>query len=158
MSKNGHGDVHDLSPVARPLRVLIVDGNTAIRRTLREALEGARYQVSEATDGADALTILGLLQERVVALLGADLPDMDIGDVLTAIRTLPHLQAAGHGYLLMADTTSATSLAAYRAAQVLHMPIVARPPHVQELLHNLARAVVRMVTSAPASSPDSPSA
>ena len=134
-------------PTARPLCVLIVDGNAAIRRHIRETLEAARYQVLEATDGADALTILCLLRERAVALIGAELPDMRLAEVLGAIRTLPDLRSAGHVYLLMsdADATATVPVAVHQAAEVVTEPILSRPPRVHELYHHLACAVVRMV-------------
>jgi CheY-like chemotaxis protein len=126
------------------LCLLVVDGNAEIRRCVRELLEAARYRVLEAGDGADALTILALTRERVVVLIGAELPDMDAAAVLEAIPTSPATREMGHVCLVMADAGAAQ----HGAVRAIDVPILSRPPQAPELYREVASAVVRMVAPA----------
>jgi CheY-like chemotaxis protein len=126
------------------LCLLIVDGSAEIRRRVRELLEAARYRVLEAGDGADALTILALIRERVVVLIGAELPDMNSAAAPEAIRTSAVTREMGHVYLVMADAGAAQ----HGAVQAIDVPILSRPPQAPELYREVASAVVRMVAPA----------
>ncbi len=85
-------------------RVLVVDDEKNIRRTLRMVLEGPGYQVSEAATGEEALR---LLDEEDIELIILDirLPEMSGIEVLEQIRKrpgferLPAIMISGHASL-----------------------------------------------------------
>ena len=64
--------------------ILIVDDDPNIREVVRFTLESGGYQVTEARDGAEALTIFG---ERVIDLIVLDIV-MPESDGLTVCRTI----------------------------------------------------------------------
>lgn len=66
-------------------RVLVVDDEAAVRRFLRNLLEGAGFIVLEAATGIEALDLLKKKHPDVV-LLDLRLPDMTGVDVLTVLR------------------------------------------------------------------------
>ncbi|HEY7358104.1 MAG TPA: response regulator, partial [Ktedonobacterales bacterium] len=57
--------------------ILIVDDDSAIRDTLREALEDEGYEVAEAADGIAGLERLRASQENMVVLLDQLMPKLD---------------------------------------------------------------------------------
>ena len=76
------------APVSKP-RVLVVDDDKAVRESLRRSLEFNGYQVSLASDGAEAL-----------AAIAAASPDVVVMDVmmprLDGLEATRALRAAGH--------------------------------------------------------------
>ena len=82
-----------------PARILVVDDEDALRRLLREYLESNGFQVEEAPDGADALTIArGRIFDAII--LDLMLPDMSGHEVVDEMRnegvTTPILMLTGH--------------------------------------------------------------
>jgi two-component system, cell cycle response regulator DivK len=71
-----------------PVRILIVEDHPTMREAMRLVLEGEGYEVSEATDGPEALeAIRGALPDLV--FLDQHLPGQSGGEVLQAIRADP---------------------------------------------------------------------
>jgi CheY-like chemotaxis protein len=66
-----------LVPARAVLSVLVVDDTSEVRSLMRRILEGAGYQVREAADGVQALSILG--ESTSVSAVVADIrmPKMD---------------------------------------------------------------------------------
>jgi two-component system KDP operon response regulator KdpE len=64
---------------------LVIDDEVQIRRLLKVALEGANYQVREATTGQEGLTKVANRRPDVI-LLDLGLPDMDGVTVLKRLR------------------------------------------------------------------------
>jgi two-component system KDP operon response regulator KdpE len=69
---------------AGPLRILIVDDESPIRKLLRMGLTTQGYQVLEATNGKTALELLGKEPDLVILDLG--LPDIQGHELLRMIR------------------------------------------------------------------------
>ena len=69
---------------AAPPRVLVVDDEPPIRKLLRMGLSAHGYQVIEATNGKNALELLGKSPDIIVLDLG--LPDIQGHDLLRMIR------------------------------------------------------------------------
>jgi DNA-binding response OmpR family regulator len=74
-----------ISSVESPRKVLIVDGDSSIRRDVRAACAQDGYQVLEAESGADALRELGASHPSLV-LLEVALPDGSGFDVCRELR------------------------------------------------------------------------
>ena len=76
---------------AAPRRILVVDDEPAIRRFLRTSLSAQGYQVADAVNGTDALTLLARGDVDLL-VLDLGLPDIDGVDVLQSIRASgPHV-------------------------------------------------------------------
>lgn len=81
-------------------KILIIDDEKSIRKTLREILEYEKYQVDEAADGSEGL---GLIQKNKydVILCDIKMPKMDGIEVLDRIMQLatdvPVVMISGHG-------------------------------------------------------------
>jgi two-component system, OmpR family, KDP operon response regulator KdpE len=69
---------------AAPPRVLVVDDEPPIRKLLRLGLSAHGYQVIEATNGKNALELLGKSPDMIILDLG--LPDIQGHDLLRMIR------------------------------------------------------------------------
>jgi two-component system, OmpR family, KDP operon response regulator KdpE len=69
---------------AAPARVLVIDDEPPIRKLLRMGLSAHGYQVIEATNGKNALELLGKSPDMIILDLG--LPDIQGHDLLRMIR------------------------------------------------------------------------
>jgi two-component system KDP operon response regulator KdpE len=69
---------------AAPPRVLVVDDEPPIRKLLRMGLSAHGYRVTEATNGKNALELLGKSPDIIILDLG--LPDIQGHDLLRMIR------------------------------------------------------------------------
>ena len=74
------------SPVAGKQRVLVVDDDKAVRESLRRSLEFNGYEVSLATDGAEALAGIGATDPDVV-IMDVMMPRLDGIETTRALRT-----------------------------------------------------------------------
>ncbi len=77
--------VEESPPMASAARVLVVDDEHALRRLLRLYLEKEGYEVVEADDGLDALSLLRL-GGLDLALVDVMLPELDGFEVVRRIR------------------------------------------------------------------------
>ena len=82
--------------------VLVVDDDESIRRLLLRVLKGAGYQVLEAWNGTQALTVSREHQDRIDLLVtDVVMPEMDgfvLAEILEALRpTTPVLYVTGNG-------------------------------------------------------------
>jgi two-component system chemotaxis response regulator CheY len=67
---------------------LVVDDSSVIRKVARRILEGMKFEITEAADGAEAL---GKCQEKFpdVVLLDWNMPNMDGIQFLRTLRKMP---------------------------------------------------------------------
>jgi two-component system nitrogen regulation response regulator NtrX len=81
-------------------KILIIDDEKSIRKTLREILEYEKYQVDEASDGAEGI---GMIQKDKydIVLCDIKMPKMDGIEVLDKVMQLsadiPVVMISGHG-------------------------------------------------------------
>jgi CheY-like chemotaxis protein len=78
--------------VDRPLRVLLVDDNDALRENLAECLEAEGHQVTAACDGNDAMGLLTHQARPDVVVLDLVMPGLDGCEVAAAVRRSPTLR------------------------------------------------------------------
>lgn len=81
-------------------KILIIDDEKSIRKTLREILEYEKYQVEEAADGAEGLAMIQKGKFDII-LCDIKMPKMDGMEVLDKILQLssdtPVVMISGHG-------------------------------------------------------------
>jgi two-component system, chemotaxis family, chemotaxis protein CheY len=112
-------------------RVLVVDDSALSRRTLRQMLEAAGYDVAEAEDGLSALERY-FLEKPDVVLLDLVMKGMYGLDVLTKIR---ELDAEAKVVVVSADIqTSSQELVAHAGAKAF----ITKPFDKAEILEALS--------------------
>ncbi|MBK8700423.1 MAG: sigma-54-dependent Fis family transcriptional regulator [Saprospiraceae bacterium] len=108
-------------------RILIVDDDVSIRRTLREILEFESYQVDESPDGLDALVKVKQ-QAYDVIILDIKMPKMDGMEAIERIQVLspdvPIVMISGHANI---DT-------AVEAVKKGAFDFIQKPPDLNRLL------------------------
>ena len=92
-------------------RILLVDDDRALRHVLSALLQDAGHRVESASDGPEALEMLGEGATFDLVLLDIGLPSMNGLDVLARARGLP---APPLVIVMTADDTSATLLEAVK--------------------------------------------
>jgi two-component system chemotaxis response regulator CheY len=68
------------------MRVLVVDDSSTMRSVLKLYLRGAGFEVLDAKDGRDALSVLESSESVDLALIDWNMPVMGGFELLTAIR------------------------------------------------------------------------
>ncbi len=115
-------------------RVLIVDDEQSIRRTLREILEFEKYDVDEAGDGLECLVKLKRAKYDVV-VMDIKMPKMDGMDALERIQLLapdtPVVMISGHANI---DT-------AVDAVKKGAFDFISKPPDLNRMLITLRNAM-----------------
>lgn len=121
--------------------VLVVDDDEQIRESLRLVLEDAGYQVQEAADGLQAVSLLQAAPQPLVVLLDLVLPDSasDHMSVLAAVKVEPVL--ARHRYVAV------TALDASRFTPPLRdllaatcLAVVAKPFDIDDIVSVVRQA------------------
>ena len=115
-------------------KVLIVDDEAAIRRTLREILQFEKYEVDEATDGLDGLVKVKQKSYDVI-LLDIKMPKMDGMEALERMQELapdtPVIMISGHG-------TIETAVDAVKKGA---FDFLSKPPDLNRLLITVRNAL-----------------
>jgi len=121
-------------------RVLVIDDERSILRTLRINLTARKYEVATAADGASGLAAMAHVRPDVL-ILDLGLPDMDGADVIKGVRG----QASTPIIVLSAAGQESTKVAALDAGADDYLT---KPFGMDELLARL-RAAVRRASPAP---------
>ncbi|TXB64116.1 sigma-54-dependent transcriptional regulator [Phaeodactylibacter luteus] len=115
-------------------RVLIVDDEQSIRRTLRDILEFEKYEVEEAVDGMDALVKLKRAAYDVI-IMDIKMPKMDGMEALERVQILapdtPVVMISGHANI---DT-------AVEAVKKGAFDFISKPPDLNRLLITIRNAM-----------------
>jgi len=114
-------------------KILVVDDESSIRRTLKEILEFEKHDVDIASNGVDALS---MAKENVydVVLLDIKMPEMDGIEVLEKLMSfseVPVIMISGHGTI---DT-------AVEAIKKGAYDFIVKPPNLNRLLIAVRNAV-----------------
>ncbi len=115
-------------------KILVIDDEQAIRRSLSEILTFEGFDISEATDGAEGLMMIGENNYDCI-LCDIKMPSMDGIEVLEAAKVLrpdiPFIVISGHGNLETA--VEAVRKGAY--------DYISKPPDLNRLLITLRNAI-----------------
>jgi DNA-binding NtrC family response regulator len=115
-------------------RILIIDDEKAIRKTMREILEYESYQVEEAENGLDGLNLLRE-EDFDAALLDIKMPKMDGLEVLETLLKekidVPIIMISGH----------ATVDIAVDAVKKGAFDFISKPPDLNRLLITIRNAM-----------------
>lgn len=115
-------------------KILIVDDEASIRRTLRDILEFEKYEVEDAKDGIEALTKLKQNTYDVV-ICDIKMPKMDGMEVLERVEVLapdtPVIMISGHGNI---ET-------AVEAVKKGAFDYISKPPDLNRLLITIRNAM-----------------
>jgi len=120
----------------RAARILVVDDEAGMRRSVGIKLRRAGHLVDEVASGAEALTVLTRDVFDVV------LSDLRMGDVsgLDVLEATKRLSPQSEVILMTAYGTIETAVAAMRAGA---FDFVTKPFQIEELLHRVERAIER---------------
>ncbi|MEM6380833.1 MAG: sigma-54 dependent transcriptional regulator, partial [Bacteroidota bacterium] len=115
-------------------KILLVDDEKSIRKTLREILEFEKFEITEAADGLDALAQVKKTTFDVI-LLDIKMPKMDGMDTLERLQILvpdiPVIMISGHG-------TIETAVDAVRKGA---FDFISKPPDLNRLLITIRNAM-----------------
>ncbi len=111
-------------------KILLVDDDAGFRLTTCEALNGAGFQMIEATCGSDAIA-MALQQKPALILLDVLMPDMDGYEVCQRLRSLDPLKQTP--ILMVTGLEDSDSIEqAYRSGAT---GFVTKPVQLSQLLH-----------------------
>jgi DNA-binding NtrC family response regulator len=114
-------------------RILVVDDESSIRRTLKDILEFEKHQVEVASNGQEALDFIND-EDFDVVLLDIKMPEMDGMEVLeriTKMKDIPVVMISGHG-------TIETAVEAIRKGAY---DFIVKPPDLNRLLVIVRNAI-----------------
>jgi two-component system, NtrC family, nitrogen regulation response regulator NtrX len=115
-------------------KILIVDDEKAIRRTIKEILEYEKYTVDEAEDGVQALEMIQK-EDYDVAFFDIKMPKLDgmelLGKVMEIKPELPVIMISGHG-------TIDTAVEAVKKGAYDYLP---KPPDLNRLIISVRNAL-----------------
>ncbi len=126
-------------PPTRP-RVLVVDDDRAVRESLRRSLEFNGYDVTLASDGAEALVVLGSLHPDVV-VMDVMMPRLD------GIETTRTLRTAGNDVPILVLTARDAVGDRVEGLDAGADDYLTKPFALQELLARLRALLRRVVPS-----------
>lgn len=128
--------VNVVRPASQPGVVLVADDERVIRRLARVTLERAGFEVLEACDGVEAVSVFRANADRVgVVLLDSMMPNLAGAEVLSKIRTMRPEQpvVVSSGYTREADVPAGERPTAY----------LPKPWRAEELVRVIQGAVQR---------------
>jgi len=114
-------------------KILVIDDESSIRRTLKEILGFEKYEVDLASNGMDGLELAKATAYDVI-LLDIKMPEMDGMEVLDALQLFtdcPVIMISGHGTIETA--VEAIKKGAY--------DFIVKPPDLNRLLITLRNAI-----------------
>ena len=123
-----------------PKRILVVDDESLVRWSLRERLSKDGHEVTEASNGREAETIVK--REPVdLALLDLRLPDMD---GLEATRAIRDAESQGQGHIpIIGVTAHALQGARARCLEAGMDDHISKPFHSTHLFETVERISAR---------------
>lgn len=121
------------------MSVLIVDDDAATRKAIAFVMEDEGFTVLQASNGAEALAVLGTVHEPLVVLLDWMMPVMDGLEVLRAVGTEPE-RLGRHAYLFMSDAFPAGLRQVAALPQAVRVSVLIKPFTIALLIEKVAEA------------------
>ncbi len=125
------------------MSVLIVDDDAATRKAIALVMEDEGYTVLQASNGAEALGVLGTVHEPLVVLLDWMMPVMDGLEVLHAVATEPE-RLGQHGYVFMSDAFPAGLSQVAALPQAVRVSVLIKPFTIALLIEKVAEAAANI--------------
>jgi CheY-like chemotaxis protein len=125
--------------------VLVVDDDHAIRNSLRLMLEDEGYAVVEAGDGVEAMRVLRGAERPMVVLLDIMMPRMGGEEVVREVSRDARLQS-NNAFVVITANRHALSTAFQRQLTDMSIPILDKPPDIDDVIAHVARAEQRLPT------------
>ena len=120
--------------------VLVVDDDRNLRRLVAVALEAEGYDVLKAQNGIEALNVMCTTMQPLVVLLDLQMPQLGGAGVLGAVTADKKLTTRNR-YMLMTGNSRNLPVALANLLVSLHVPILAKPFKVDQLLEMVAQSV-----------------
>ncbi|HEV8190515.1 MAG TPA: response regulator [Ktedonobacterales bacterium] len=125
-------------------QILIADDSPSIRQLVRAMLQSEGYTLQEATDGAEALTVLRAADAPMVVLLDYEMPNLTGEGVLRAVADDSKGLLAANEYIVIsahADTFPESFIDLLRH---LSIRVLKKPFEREQLVPLVAQAIVRL--------------
>jgi CheY-like chemotaxis protein len=120
--------------------VLVVDDDRNLLRLVAVALEAEGYVVLKAQNGIEALNLLGTASQPLLVLLDLQMPQLGGAGVLGEVTADKKLTTRNR-YLLMTGYSSNLPVALANLLILLHVPVLAKPFKVDQLVEMVAQTV-----------------
>jgi CheY-like chemotaxis protein len=124
--------------------VLAVDDDRNIQQMLQLVLEDAGYEVVQAFDGQEALEYLRTTSVPHVVLLDLNMPRLDGIALLNVVAQDSLLSTRNAFVLVTAHSQRLISASTLEFLTRLAIPIVCKPFRIDDLLHEVERALTRL--------------
>ncbi len=141
----GYGGALSAASAATHSPVLVVDDDHAIRNSLRLMLEDEGYAVVEARDGLEAMRVLRGAERPMVVLLDIMMPRMTGEEVLREVSRDARLQS-NNAFVVITANRHALSTAFRHQLTGMGIPILDKPPDIEDVIAHVARAELRLPT------------
>jgi CheY-like chemotaxis protein len=128
-------------------QVLVVDDSLSIRQLVRSMLEPEGYELSEATDGVEALASLRSAPRPVVVLLDYQMPNMNGGDVLKTVAS-EGAPLSAHEFIMLSANVSTFPEDFIELLRHLSIRILSKPVDKSVLVSAVAQAADRLASPA----------
>lgn len=124
-------------------RILVIDDEPHIRRMMRLTLEAAGYEVEEAKDGAEGLSLYGDGSSWAAVILDQRMPGMD------GLETLRELKSQNRDARVVMATAYASIELAVDAMKLGATDFVRKPMTPEVLRNALTTALTKSTTALP---------
>jgi CheY-like chemotaxis protein len=120
--------------------VLVVDDDRNLLRLVAVALEAEGYVVLKAQNGIEALNLLCTASQPLLVLLDLQMPQLGGAGVLGEV-TADKKMTTRNRYMLMTGHSRNLPLALANLLILLHVPVLAKPFKVDQLVEMVAQTV-----------------
>ena len=128
----------------RVVRVLVVDDDRAIRETLKAALQDEGYSVAEASNGAQALSLLRDAHDSYVVLLDLRMPVMGGAKLLETVAADDRL-VARHAYTIITANPDVVPAAQAATHGRFSVPVILKPFDLDDVLEHVAHTAASLM-------------
>jgi two-component system chemotaxis response regulator CheY len=125
-------------------QILVADDSPIIRQLVRAMLEPAGYELKEAADGVEALTVLRAASAPMVVLLDYEMPDLNGEGVLRAVAADGTGPLAANEFIVISSHAGTFPPSFIDLLRHLSIRILGKPFERDQLVPLVAQAVTRL--------------